>query len=160
MSSFRDQRNPEVVHFPGTLASFATLGLCAIIALALLMAATTSGPLWLRLASGVPTLALLVIIYFVWPRRIVLGERGVWLYSLLGRKRFMIPWNELAEPAESVELAILSKSPRTGFASNQTVVLASNKLALRTVHTPRHSDRDRFLDLARKRFAKPPVVIQ
>lgn len=128
--------------------------------MALLLAATTSGPLWLRIASGVPTLALLSVIYFVWPRRISLGERGVWQYNLLGRQKFMIPWSDLAEPAESVELALFSKSPRAGFASTQTVVLASTTLPLRIVHTPRHSDRDRFLALARKRFAKPPVVIQ
>jgi hypothetical protein len=124
------------------------------------MIATTSGPLWLRLASGLPTLAVLFLIFSVWPRRIVLGERGVWQYSLLGRQKFMIPWNELVEPAESVELPLFSKSPRSGFAANQTVVLASNQLPLRIVHTPRHSDRDRFLALARKRFSKPPVVIQ
>ena len=160
MSSFRDPRNPEVVHFPGTLASFACLGFCAFLALVLLLVATTSGPPLLRIGLSLPPLALLALVFSVWPRRISLGERGVWQYNLLGRQKFMIPWNELAEPAESVELALFSKSPRAGFASNQTVVLASNKLALRIVHTPRHSDRDRFLALARKRFAKPPVVIQ
>jgi hypothetical protein len=158
VSSYRDQGNPEVIHFPGTLAAYATLGSCAILTLGCFLIAVLTGPVSMRLAFGLPLALVLWAIQGAWPSKITLGERGAWQYTIFGRKRFMISWQEAAEPAPGVELSFLSGTPRHGFAANTTVVIASKAQRLRLVHSPRHSDQKRFLELARKRVSHPPVV--
>ncbi len=159
VSSYRDRRNPEVVHFPGSLRAIATLGLCGSLAAALFALAAATGPPAMRLGFGAPLLLVLIAIARMWPRRISLGELGVWQYGIFGRQKYMIAWDDMAPAQESVELRILSAQARTGFAANRTVVLHSASGQLRIVHTPRHSDRERFLLLARQRIARPPVAL-
>ncbi|MCL4794693.1 MAG: hypothetical protein KJZ84_09025 [Bryobacteraceae bacterium] len=158
VSSYRDHRNPEVVQFPGTLGAIATLGFCGFAGTAVFALAVLTGPPPMRIGFGAPILLVLIAIARAWPRRISLGELGAWQYSIFGRQKFMIGWEEMDQAEEGVELPLLGRSPRTGFAANRTVVLSSGSRNLRIVHSPRHSDRERFLLLARQRIARPPIA--
>lgn len=153
MSSYRDPRNPEVVHFPGTLTAMATMGLLAIITLCILVLCLLSGPWLERLLWSIPPLLILAFIYGYWPRKIVLGERGVWQYNMAGKQNYMIPWTDIAQAELTGELG---SSPQFAFARNQAVRLQSTQQNLVILHTPRHSDPERFLALAQKRIASPP----
>lgn len=156
VSSYRDPQNPELVHFPGTLASFSTLGACAVVCIFILAVLVAGGADWARNIFGPLTCAVLAAIYRAWPRRITLGEKGAWQCNILGRKSLTIPWDEMAPPRLDVELGWLSSTPREGFGANRTVVLSSLSQPRRLVLTPRHSGHDFFLKLARDRIGRPP----
>lgn len=156
VSSYRDPQNPELVHFPGTIASFSTLGACAAVCIFILAVLVAGSADWTRNIFGPLTCAVLAAVYRAWPRRIILGEKGAWQCNILGRKSFMIAWNEMAPPRTDVELGWLSGAPREGFAANQTIVLESATQPRRVVLTPRHSGQEYFLRLARSRIPRPP----
>jgi hypothetical protein len=156
VSSYRDPQNPELVHFPGTLASFSVLGACAAVCLFILAVLLAGSADWVRNIFGTLTCAVLAALCRAWPRRITLGEKGAWQCNILGRKSIMIPWDGMAPPRVDVELGWLSSTPREGFAANRTVILASLSQPKRVVLTPRHSGHDHFLKLARSRISRPP----
>lgn len=155
VSSYRDPQNPELVHFPGTIASFSVLGACAAVCLFIVAVLVVGSADWVRNIFGPLTCVVLAAVYRAWPRRITLGERGAWQCNIAGRKSFMIPWTEMAPPRADVELGWLSSTPREGFAANRTVVLASLSQPRRVVLTPRHSGHDHFLKLVRSRTGRP-----
>lgn len=153
VSSYRDVRNPGLVHFPGTLASYAVLGASAGVCL-LILAVLFWGPAdWTRPVFAPLTVLVLAVIYRAWPRRIALGEQGAWQYDILGRKRLLIPWGEMAPAQGGTEVDWLSSAPRDGFPATRTVVLSSMNAPARIVLTPRHADHDRFAKLVARRRA-------
>lgn len=158
MSSYRDRLNPELVHFPGRLASYSVLGACAVACLFMLAVLAAGEAGWERGVFGPLTCAVLAAVYRAWPRRITLGERGAWQCNILGRKSFMIRWNGMAPPRTGVELGWLLSKPREGFAANRTAVLSSLTHSRKVVLTPRHSGHDHFLKLARARSSHAPAA--
>jgi hypothetical protein len=133
------------------------MSVCAFITLLVLALAVSEGSLPERLGSAMPPLLVLWLISRYWPCQIVLGERGVWQYSILGRRRLLIAWDDLEDPEAGGELG---GRERVGSLTNQAVRLKSKTKRLRIMHTPRHDDRERFIKLVRQRIANPPTVLR
>lgn len=153
MSSYRDSLNPELILFPGTLASYVVLGASAALCI-LVLGVLFWGPAdWTRFVFAPLTVLVLAAIYSAWPRCIALGEQGAWQYDILGRKRRFIPWGQMAPAQQGSELNWLPGVSCTGFAAARTVVLSSVDGSARIVLTPRHADPERFLKLVARRRA-------
>lgn len=149
VSSYRDLSNPEAIHFPGSFAARTFL-----IVMILLCGGAVIG-VWLTssgaraLLETLPLLLMLALVGRAWPRRITTDQYGVQRANLLGLRSVSIHWDELAPLQMRRELRFASNS----LLDAKTVVLRDTQGTKRIVHTPRHADRDRFVNELRKHGA-------
>lgn len=155
VSSYRDISNPEAIHFPGSFSARTFL-----IVMLLMVGAAIFG-VWAT-SQGVQavleTLALLLLaglVAKVWPKRITTDQFGVQKANLLGFRSVSIAWTDLAPVETGSELSLVSRMA-PGLLDAKTVVVRDALGTKRVVHTPRHSDRDRFLTELKKHGATLP----
>ena len=149
VSSYRDIANPDAVHFPGSFGSRTRLSVAALACLFTILAVHFSGQrsLW---QEGL-LLAVALGVAAAWPRRITIDQYGVQRRRLFRRPVF-IRHEDLAPAEISTEVPFLRHIPGLG-SQGETILLRSRSTPKRIVHTPRHSDRDRFLNELRRHGA-------
>lgn len=144
MSHYRDERNPEAVHFPASLHVIALHGGLALILVfaVLLMILFEESKNLDRDVLLIAGCALALV--FVWPRRITTDQHGIRLSGPLGYGRRFIPWKEVRSVTETAEIPFL---PRRlfGFLPNHVIVVRGAKGSSPIRFTSRHSSRETYL---------------
>ncbi len=144
MSHYRDERNPEAVHFPARLYVLASYG-----ALALLIAGTVV----LILLFDTPQqtrpdllliLGCLAALAVIWPRQITTDQHGVRRGGPLGIGERFIPWKDVRRVEETAEIPLLPQR-LSGGVENYVVVVRGPRGGLPIRFTSRHSAKDTFL---------------
>jgi hypothetical protein len=144
VSHYRDERNPEAVHFPACLHVMALHGaLAVILVFAVLLMILFDQPeqmnqdLLLMFGCGA-ALAL------VWPHRITTDQHGVRRVGLLGFGKRFIPWKDVRSVTETAEIPLL---PRRlfGCLPNYVIVIRAAEGIRPIRFTSRHSSRETFL---------------
>lgn len=139
MTSYRDQYNPEALHFPGSFASrcflACTIFFCVCLIVGLAVIGTT-----LDRTLNVALLALVIILCSsAWPKEIVLNQAGVTQRHLWGSH--LLGWQDV----ELVEIRPEFALPlRRGALATATLRITAKGGRHRVLHTPRHTDRHRF----------------
>lgn len=152
VSSYRDRLDPEVVHFPGSFASRTLLAVVAFLCVATVPVILMFGYGWLNWVHAGLVVILLAVIVGTWPRRICIDDVAVSQFTLFGKRHHFIRHEDMAPVVFTPELRTLAwMTPRRASWTN--VVMRSTLENKRIVHTPRHSDRDRFLSELHRRGA-------
>ena len=158
VSYYRDQLNPEAVHFPAKLhvAAINTLLLIGLIVTAVVTWIYGQGT-QIRDDLAVAA-ACLVVIALYYPKRITTDEAGVHANRSLGFGRRLIRWDEI----DSVrERALVPGLPAfsAGLIANWVVEVRPVNGAKPIRLTCRHSGRRAFLQ-ALKRWGAPDPVLK
>jgi len=154
VASYRDQYNPEALHFPGSFASrcFLTCAIffCACLILGLAVIGTT-----LDRTLNIALVALVVALCSAaWPREIVLDQDGVLQRHPWGRRA--LKWHDVDRVEVSSEFAL---PLRRGSAATAALRIISKDGGPKVIHTPRHTDRHRFaFELQRHGVTLPPEL--
>lgn len=157
VSYYRDQVNPEAVHFPAKLhvAAARVLVLIALtVPLILTLIYSNGSEVWTNLAAVMACAAVVVLHY---PRRITTDEAGVHRGGLLGLRRRSIPWNEI----DSIrERALVPGLPAfsIGLVANWVIVIRSVRGTRPIRFTCNHSGRRAFLQTLKRWGAPAPVL--
>ena len=155
MSHYRDEWNPEAVHFPALLHVVALHGgLALIIVLAIILMILFEPEKDLDRNLMLITGCALALV-FLWPRRITTDQHGVQRAGLLGYGRRFIPWKDVRSVTEISELPILPKR-LFGCLPNQVIVVRGIKGYSPIRFTSRHSSRETFLHEL-KRWGAPLI---
>lgn len=155
MSHYRDEWNPEAVHFPARLHVLAVYGaLAAALAFTVLLTflyrqpQRMIGDLGLTLACGAAVAGL-------WPRRITTDEKGIRRNGLLGIGPRFIAWRDVRAVNEAAEIPLL---PRRlfGILPNDLITVQGARGLLPIRFTSRHSGRETFLHELKRWGAPTP----
>ncbi len=144
MSHYRDERNPEAVHFPARLYVLASYGalamlIAASVVLILLFDTPQQTPQDLLLMTG-----CLAALAMAWPRQITTDQHGVRQNGRLGIGKRFIAWTDVRSVREIAEIPLL---PRRlfGCVQNHVVVVRGPQGVAPIRFTSRHSAKDTFL---------------
>ncbi len=157
MSYYRDERNPEAVHFP------AKLHVAAINAFLLIGLLVTAVVTWIYgrgtqlrddLAMAAACVAVVALYY---PKRITTDETGIHAGRFLGFGRRSIRWDEIDGVRERALVPVLPPFS-AGFLSNWVVEVRSVVGARPIRLTCRHSGRKAFLHELKRWGAPDPVL--
>lgn len=139
MASYRDQYNPEALHFPGSFGSRCFLACAIFFCVCLILGLAVVGTALDR-TLNIALVALTVLLCIVvWPKEILLDQAGITQRGLLGRRR--LSWQD-AGRAEIVSEYLLPL--RHGALATETLRVPSKDGRCWIRHTPRHDDRHRF----------------
>ncbi|HNY41277.1 MAG TPA: hypothetical protein PKJ41_12820 [Bryobacteraceae bacterium] len=154
MASYRDQYNPEALHFPGSFASRSFLACAIFYCICLIIGLAVIGTTLDRTVNIALVAVVLLLCIAAWPKEIVLDQAGVTQRHLLGRS--LLRWHDI----ERVEVSSEFLLPlRHGRLATSTLRATSNDGRHRVLHTPRHTDRHRFaFELQRHGLALPPEL--
>ncbi|MBI5281131.1 MAG: hypothetical protein HY858_05560 [Candidatus Solibacter usitatus] len=143
MASYRDRRNPEAVHFPGSLTTkiMATVGLFICLLLAIL-AITSPEKHWMWLLDTVLLSVVVLLLVWTWPAEIITDQHGIRTRRFLGLLSSHISWHEVGRITTVQEFGGLGA--RLGLGA-ECLVVAARTGTVTIVHSPRHPDRRRFL---------------
>ena len=155
MSHYRDERNPEAVHFPARLYVIALYGaLALLLALVVLLIFFFQRPERtikdLELTAG-----CFAALAWLWPRRITTDQHGVHRNGWLGIGERFIAWKDVRSVREAAEIPLL---PRRLFRclSNDAILVRGPRGTRPIYFTTRHSGRERFLHELRRWGAPAP----
>ena len=144
MSHYRDEWNPEAVHFPARLHVLALYGaLATALALTLVLTFLYQQPERMLEDLGL-TLACGTALACLWPRRITTDEKGIRRIGLLRIGPRFIAWKDVRSVIETAEIPRL---PRRlfGILPNNIVTVRGAKGVPPIRFTSRHSGRETFL---------------
>lgn len=151
MASYRDQFNPEALHFPGSFASRCFLA-CAIFFCGCLIIGLVAIGTALDRTLNITLVTLVILLCIAaWPKEILLDQAGVTQRNLLGRR--LLNWHD----AGRVEIVSEFLLPlRRASLTTATLRVTSKDGRRRVLHTPRHDDRHRFaFEIQRHGLALP-----
>jgi len=144
VSHYRDERNPEGVHFPARLYVIAlqvavAVLIAATMVLTFLYGTPQDGPRDLLVLVG-----CFVAMALLWPRRITTDQHGIRRPGPLGLGMRFIAWKDVRLVKESSEIPLL---PRRlfGCLTNSVIVVRGPKGTAPIGFTSRHSSRETFL---------------
>ena len=144
MSHYRDEWNPEAVHFPARLHVLALYGaLATALMLTLVLTFLYQQPERMLEDLGL-TLACGTALACLWPRRITTDEKGIRRIGLLRIGPRFIAWKDVRSVIETAEIPRL---PRRlfGILPNNIVTVRGAKGVPPIRFTSRHSGRETFL---------------
>ena len=144
MSHYRDEWNPEAVHFPARLHVLALYGaLATALALTLVLTFLYQQPERMLEDLGL-TLACGTALACLWPRRITTDEKGIRRIGLLRIGPRFIAWKDVRSVIETAEIPRL---PRRlfGILPNNILTVRGAKGVPPIRFTSRHSGRETFL---------------
>ena len=144
MSHYRDEWNPEAVHFPARLHVLALYGaLATALALTLVLTFLYQQPERMLEDLGL-TLACGTALACLWPRRITTDEKGIRRIGLLRIGPRFIAWKDVRSVIETAEIPRL---PRRlfGILPNNILTVRGGKGVPPIRFTSRHSGRETFL---------------
>jgi hypothetical protein len=144
VSHYRDEWNPEAVHFPARLHVLALYGaLATALALTLVLTFLYQQPERMLEDLGL-TLACGTALACLWPRRITTDEKGIRRIGLLRIGPRFIAWKDVRSVIETAEIPRL---PRRlfGILPNNIVTVRGAKGVPPIRFTSRHSGRETFL---------------
>ena len=144
MSHYRDEWNPEAVHFPARLHVLALYGaLATALALTLVLTFLYQQPERMLEDLGL-TLACGTALACLWPRRITTDEKGIRRNGLLRIGPRFIAWKDVRSVRETAEIPRL---PRRlfGILPNNILTVRGAKGVPPIRFTSRHSGRETFL---------------
>jgi hypothetical protein len=157
VSYYRDQVNPEAVHFPAHLYIAALEGLALIVLLTSMTMVLLFGGKDERPAALAAAVAGTLLALLLYPRRITTDESGVHVAGLFGSRRRSIAWDRI----ESIrERALIPPLPAFawGPVGNWVLVVRSSAGGSPIRFTCRHSGRDAFLHEASRWGAPAPEL--
>ncbi len=155
VSHYRDDWNPEAVHFPARMRVMALYGaLALLLAIVVLLVFLYKRPertiVDLALTSG--CFAALV---WLWPRRITTDQHGIRRVGWLGIGKRFIAWKDVRLVQEAAELPLLPRRLFGGLANH--VILIRGRKGTRPIRfTDRHSGREMFLHELKRWGARVP----
>lgn len=152
VSSYRDPVDPESVHFPGSFASRFLLIVVDFVCILTIITVFLVGAGWTEWRDIALVLTIVVVTVAMWPRRICVDDMGVAQFTLFGRRRRFIQHGEMGQVVYSPELPLLARVLPRGVVKSKIIVPSASG-SVRIVHTPLHSDRERFLSELRRRGA-------
>jgi hypothetical protein len=144
VSHYRDEWNPEAVHFPARLHVLALYGaLATALMLTLVLTFLYQQPERMLEDLGL-TLACGTALACLWPRRITTDEKGIRRIGLLRIGPRFIAWKDVRSVIETAEIPRL---PRRlfGILPNNIVTVRGAKGVPPIRFTSRHSGRETFL---------------
>jgi hypothetical protein len=144
VSHYRDEWNPEAVHFPARLHVLALYGaLATALALTLVLTFLYQQPERMLEDLGL-TLACGTALACLWPRRITTDEKGIRRIGLLRIGPRFIAWKDVRSVIETAEIPRL---PRRlfGILPNNILTVRGGKGVPPIRFTSRHSGRETFL---------------
>lgn len=144
VSYYRDQSNPDAVHFPACLTTVALFGVLAT------LLAITAGVVWFQAKGGtwlwqegVLFLCFLTMA-LVWPKHILTDQAGIHAGRLFRFRRRFIAWRDLTAVRERREVPLLPRS--FGRWLENWAIEVRGAQGNRVIRfTSRHSDRETFL---------------
>jgi hypothetical protein len=155
VSHYRDERNPEAVHFPARLYVIALYGaLALLLALVVLLIFLFQRPertiTDLELTAG-----CFAAVAFLWPREITTDQHGVYRNGWLGIGRRFIAWKDVRSVRETAEIPLLPRRLSGGL-TNYLIVIRGTRGTRPIRFTTRHSGREVFLSQL-KRWGAPTL---
>ena len=144
MSHYRDQRDPEAVHFPARLGVLALYGLSLFVLLVVLALVLLVDHFDSRSLDLIAIPVAVAILVRLWPKHIVTDVQGIHIEGNLFTRKRMIRWKEIHTLHTTREI---SSFPRQGlgFLSNQVIEIVGPPRTQPIRFTSRHSGRDAFL---------------
>jgi hypothetical protein len=142
--SYRDHRNPELMHFPGSLGTKILIVAAESLFGVLLGAGLFTGPAGERARDSMALLVVMLLVALLWPRHLSIDQHGIRMAGFFGIGKTRIPWSDLDPPADGREMLHARWMERLGI-RGRTLVFRSRVTGARVVHTPRHPDRARLL---------------
>jgi hypothetical protein len=155
VSHYRDEWNPEAVHFPARLHVLALYGaLAAGLVFSLLLTFLYQQPERMLLDLG-QTFACGLALAWLWPRRISTDEKGIRRNGRLRIGPRFIAWKDVRSVHEAAEIPLL---PRRlfGILSNRIITVRGPKGLPPIRFTSRHSGREMFLHELKRWGAPTP----
>ena len=151
MASYRDQHNPEALHFLGAAGSKSILACTILVCLLLIVwAAFTGGPLE-RTINIVLALLVMAAAAAAWPKSILVDQRG--LTQRHGSGRRLLKWSDTGSIEMSSEFGL---PLRKGRFPTLTLRIQSKDGRTSVLYTPRHTDFHRFLFEIQRHGVKLP----
>jgi len=144
VSYYRDERNPEAVHFPARLYVLAAYGALAVLIAANVVLILLFDTPPQTLQDLLLMLGCLAALAVLWPRQITTDQHGVRRDGPLGIGERFIPWKDVRRVEETAEIPLL---PRRlfGCVQNYVVVVRGPQGVPPIRFTSRHSAKDTFL---------------
>jgi hypothetical protein len=144
VSHYRDEWNPEAVHFPARLHVMATHGaLALLLALAVLLIFLYNRP-ERTIVDLVLACACAAALVWLWPRRITTDQHGIRRAGLLKIGARFIAWKDVRAVNEAAEIPLLPQR-LFGCLDNHVITIRGVKGVPPVRFTSRHSGRETFL---------------
>ena len=140
MASYRDQKNPEALHFPGSLASRSFSAGAIFFCLGIIAGLAWIGSQFDRTVVVAIVFLVVLMAMGAWPKEILLNQNGL-TQRRMGI-RHLVAWQNVG----SVETGTEFRLPfRAGRFPTRTIRVTSKDGRQVVLHTPRHTDLQRFI---------------
>lgn len=154
MASYRDQHNPEALHFLGSAASKSFLALTILICLLLIIWAAVSGGTLSAMLNLLMALLVIAASAAAWPKSILVDQRGLTQHH--GTRKRLLEWSDAGAAELSSEFLL---PLRSGRFPTRTLRITSKDGKTKVVHTPRHTDFHRFAFEIQRHGVKLPAEL-